>query len=149
MDYLPRTQTKFWEAGRNDYRKRFDAAELEERLKPSYAFLELLTKAFQEGGVPMLAGTDSLMPVVIPGFSIYRELEYLVEAGLSPYEALVTATRTIEVGKQANLILLEKDPLTDIAHVRSQKGIMCRGTWMESAAIQAMLDSIRLNSSPK
>lgn len=83
--------------------------------------------AMQRAGVGILAGTDALNPYCFPGFSLHDELELLVEAGLTPLEALQTATRNpcvfleqeedlgvIEPGKIADLVLLDADPLADI-----------------------------------
>ena len=84
----------------------------------------------QDGGVPILVGTDNTNPFVVPGFSIHDELSALVDAGLSPYGAISGATRlasdflrddggTILVGKRADLLLLERNPLDDVANLRT------------------------------
>ena len=83
-----------------------------------------LIKALHAGGAGLLLGSDAPQIYNVPGFSIHRELESLVAAGLTPYQALETGTRnvavffgtlpktgTIEVGKQADLILLDANPL--------------------------------------
>jgi hypothetical protein len=93
-------------------------------------FLEVrrrLLKALQDGGVRLLLGSDAPQVWNVPGFSLHRELEYLVRAGLTPYQALESGTRniaeffgtaaergTIEVGKRADVVLLEGNPLEDI-----------------------------------
>ncbi len=154
-EYVPAPILTSWRE-RNEYRKNFDMDDLNEYLAPSCAFIEKLTKAFQDAGVPLMAGTDAIMPVVVPGFSIYRELEYLVAAGLSPYEALATATRTpaeylgrgastgtIEKGKEATFILVDANPLEDIAHARKRAGVIQRGNWMNREALDAMLYSTK------
>lgn len=97
-------------------------------------------KALHAAGVPLLAGTDAGLDLVPAGSSLAAELELFVEAGLSPYEALRTATTeaarflgildvhgTIEVGKRADLILLAGNPLEDIAAVRSPVRVIQRG----------------------
>jgi imidazolonepropionase-like amidohydrolase len=66
----------------------------------------------------MLLGTDALNPWVVPGFSIHEELTHLVAAGLSSFEALRAGTRdasefgTIEVGKRADMLLVDGNPLS-------------------------------------
>ena len=78
--------------------------------------------------MPLLAGTDAGNPFVIPGFSLHIELELLARAGLSPLAALEAATLslprdlgatdslgTVEFGKLADLVLLDADPVADIA----------------------------------
>jgi hypothetical protein len=87
-------------------------------------------------GNHFLAGCDSL----VPGFCLHDELEEMTMAGLSPLQAIQTATinpakflgrekiqGTIEVGKRADLVLLETDPLTDIRNTRRIDSVMVRG----------------------
>jgi imidazolonepropionase-like amidohydrolase len=86
---------------------------------------------------------------------VHRELEALVAGGLSPYEALVTGTRnvatyfgtaaragTIAVGKQADFLLLEANPLADIRNTTRRAGVMIRGVWLPQAEIDAKLEAI-------
>jgi imidazolonepropionase-like amidohydrolase len=100
-------------------------------------------------GAPLIAGTDSGIDIVSPGISIHDELAELVAAGLSPYQALRAATAdagrflerpglgTITVGAPADLMLLEGNPLADIAHARRLAGIVLRGEWLSVAALRA------------
>jgi len=94
----------------------------------------------QAAGVPIMAGTDTPLGLLTPGFSLHEELRMLVEAGLSPREALVAATRTpaefmgieaelgtIEVGKLADLVLLDADPLADIGNARRIRAVIRGG----------------------
>jgi imidazolonepropionase-like amidohydrolase len=95
-------------------------------------------------------------PFVVPGVSA-AELSNLVDTGVAPVDAIVAATReaarffgdqgrwgTIEVGKRADLLLLEADPLQDIRNVRRRVGVMARGRWMSEGARQAMISGISL-----
>lgn len=97
----------------------------EERAAASLATALAVTKALFEAGVPILAGSDQ----VVPGFSIHRELELLVRAGLTPLEAIRTATTIpasvfgcsdlgLDVGKRADLVVLDANPLQDIRNIR-------------------------------
>jgi len=104
-----------------------------------------LTIALHRAGVPILVGTDSSVEGIVPGFSEHRELQLLVEAGMSPFEALSAATRnpamiakrmnadsswgTIEVGNRADLVLLSRNPLDDINNSKHILGVMVRGRW--------------------
>lgn len=103
-------------------------------------------------GVGILAGTDTGQPYVFPGFSLHDELAIMVEAGLSPMAALQTATRnaaqfmgqldrrgTIEPGKIADLVLLDKNPLADIHNTRSIRAVVLNGKIMPRATLDAML----------
>jgi imidazolonepropionase-like amidohydrolase len=91
-------------------------------------------------GVRLALGTDAGMTVVFHGLAVHRELELLVRAGLTPGEALVAATAvaaskvgasarlgTVEVGKEADLLLLRDDPLLDIRNSRSIDLVIKRG----------------------
>jgi imidazolonepropionase-like amidohydrolase len=114
-----------------------------------------MVQALNAAGAGILLGTDTAQAYHIPGFSIHEELVMLVEAGLSPYEALEAGTRntaaalsksevigTIETGKRADLILLESDPLADIENVQKRVGVMLRGRWLAEDQLQAMLDGL-------
>jgi hypothetical protein len=107
------------------------------------SFQRPFTKALHEKGVKLMTGTDVLIPTNLPGFSIHDELLELVGLGLTPYEALKTATTypmeylgeledagTLEIGKQADLVLLGANPLEDIRNARKVIGVMCRGEWL-------------------
>ncbi len=113
-----------------------------------------LIRAMEDGGVPILVGTDNTNPFVVPGFSIHDELAALVDAGLSPYEAISGATRlsseflrndggTILVGKRADLLLLERNPLDDVANLKNLKGIVLHGRWISKDDLDAMLDPVK------
>ena len=112
---------------------------------------ETLVLALHRAGAGLLAGTD-VQPV---GFGLHGELELFVRAGLSPYEALKTATvnpalflewedaGTIAVGKRADLVLLEGDPLRDIRNTRRIAGIMVHGRWISAEERVRMLERLR------
>ena len=95
-------------------------------------------------GVPIVAGTDE----GIPGHSLHREIELYVEAGLTPLEALQTATivparamelekelGTVEGGKRADLVVLDADPLERISNIRSVRFVVTDGRMYDSAAL--------------
>jgi hypothetical protein len=113
------------------------------------------TRVLHENGVKFVLGTDSDNPYLVPGISLLDELDYLVEAGFSPYEALETGTRnaaqtmgkleefgTIEPGKRADLILLESNPLEDVSAIRERSGMMLRGRWLPESELQSYLDEM-------
>jgi len=114
-----------------------------------------LIKALHDAGAGLLLGSDAPQVWNVPGFSVHRELEALVAAGLTPYEALVTGTRniatylgtadragTIAVGRQADLILLDANPLADIRNTTRRAGVMIRGVWYPQADIERRLETI-------
>jgi tetratricopeptide (TPR) repeat protein len=146
----------FWRrAWRNsDYAKR--GGNLDGKLE----FLRTFTKALHDGGVRLLLGTDSPdIPGVEAGFSIHADLEQLVQAGLTPFEALACGTRvagefigefvpdaepfgTVAIGQRADLILVEKNPLADVANVKNPLGVMLRGRWLPREELTKQLDAL-------
>ena len=102
-----------------------------------------LILALHEAGAGLLLGSDAPQVFNVPGFAIHRELGYLVAAGLTPYEALRTGTvnpakffgqqrvfGTVETGKEADLLLLDANPLADISNAGRIHGVMLRGRWL-------------------
>lgn len=119
------------------------------------AFQTLLVRAFKEVGVPILAGTDAGVSGVIAGFSLHDELKLLVDAGLTPEEALYSSTSlsaiwlglenhigTIAIGKNADLILLDENPLEDINNTKKIAGVFINGQWLEKTEIKNMLNDL-------
>jgi len=113
-----------------------------------FAVADSLIRALVGVGAPVMAGTDT--PPL--GFALHRELEELVAAGLSPFEALQSATvlpaRFLERGEgagmvtegsPADLLLLEGDPLAAIGNTRRIAGVVRRGEWLDRSTLDAML----------
>ena len=112
-----------------------------------------LIQVLYDGGVGFLLGSDAPQSWSVPGFSIHRELAALVASGLTPYQALATGTRdvavfagtldstgTIEVGKRADLLLLDANPLHDIANTSRITGVMLGGRWLSRTDLERMLN---------
>ena len=112
-----------------------------------------LVQFFHREGVPILAGTDVMNPYTFPGFAIHDELALLVDAGLSPLEALQAATinaarflgreaelGSVEVGKLADLVLLEADPLVDIGNSTTISGVFSNGTFYDASTLKNLID---------
>lgn len=119
------------------------------------ALNQQMVRALHQVGAGILLGTDAAQAYHLPGFAVHEELAMLVEAGLSPYEALAAGTRnpalamgkqgefgTLEVGKRADLILLENNPLSDVRNLQKRSGVMLRGRWLPEAQLQSMLASL-------
>lgn len=105
-------------------------------------------------GAGLLLGSDSPQIFNVPGYSLHRELDALVAAGLTPYEALRTGTVAVgeflgsrggivAVGRDADLVLLDANPLEDIGNSRRIHGVMLRGSWYPRAALEERLDPYR------
>jgi imidazolonepropionase-like amidohydrolase len=126
-----------------------------ESARRTIAMRRKLIKALHAAGAGLLLGSDAPQIYNVPGFSTHRELESLVAAGLTPYQALETGTRniakyfgteretgTVEQGKRADLILLEADPLADIRNTTKRAGVMVRGRWLPQAEIERRLAAV-------
>jgi cytosine/adenosine deaminase-related metal-dependent hydrolase len=143
--------TQSWVREKNGYTNREDPERFRRGLGRTFPFLQQLTVAFQSAGVPLLLGTDVGIPVIVAGTSVHDELEELVAAGLTPEQALATATRnparflgladggTVEVGKRADLLLLGADPLLDIRNSRSITGVVVAGRFLDVEALDGLL----------
>ncbi len=118
-------------------------------------FQKPFTYAFFNKGGKLLIGTDPLMPPTLPGVSLHEELQQLVGAGLSPFDALKVSTTntydflherdtagTIEPGKKANLVLLDKNPLENISNTRTILGVMTQNRWISKQEIDKRLKEI-------
>ena len=153
MKYLPPWIASRFAKENNDYVRRFK----KETAKGFFARADLLSKlvkGLQNAGVKLLAGTDTPVPSVVPGFSLHDELREMVAAGLTPYESLRTATAnpaeflrtdnfgTVGVGKRADLILVNGDPLKDINNASRRAGVMVQGRWFTEEELKKMLNEM-------
>jgi imidazolonepropionase-like amidohydrolase len=114
-----------------------------------------ILRALHEGGVRILLGTDAPQQFSVPGFSIHREMTRMIAAGMTPYDVVKSGTQsvgayfkdrddfgTIEVGKRADLVLVDANPLQNVANIARRSGVMARGRWLTEKDIQARLDRI-------
>ena len=153
LQYLPPDMVASWTESHEERLQNpdFDAETAQQVIDNR---IRILT-ALYEGGVPILFGTDAPQQFSVPGFSIFLETERMADAGMTPYDILKSGTSdvgayfeskdqfgTIEPGARADLILLEANPLEDIARLADQAGVMVRGQWLSAEDIQARLDEI-------
>ncbi len=115
-----------------------------------------MTLAMFRAGVPFMAGTDTAAGVhVFPGFSLHQELALFVRAGLTPLQALQTATLnparfmgrlaelgTVETGKLADLVLLDANPLDDIGNTRRIRAVVLAGRYFDRVGLDHMLEGV-------
>lgn len=121
-----------------------------------FAKRNLLLKALADEGGTVLMGTDSPQMFNVPGFALHRELAVMAEAGMTPYQILQSGTvnvaeyvrrilgqeaafGTIAVGQEADLVLLDANPLASIANLARRSGVMVRGRWVPQAELDAGL----------
>jgi imidazolonepropionase-like amidohydrolase len=150
MRFVAKAQISAWTAQKREFTQ---GASQADRTR----FLELrrtLLRQMHAAGVPLLLGSDAPQVWNVPGASIHRELQYLVRAGLSPWAALETGTRAVgqffgtpergvvDAGRKADLLLLDANPLADIANTSRIAGVMLRGRWLPREDIATRLDRI-------
>ena len=155
LKYMPPRMREDWnpEDSANDFGPR--SPEDHAFFKKEFAKELELVGAMQKAGVGILAGTDTSNPYCMPGFSLHDELGLLVKAGLTPMQALQAATSnparflgtekdfgTIEEGKVADLVLLDANPLDDIANSRKIASVIYGGKLFPRAALDTMLAKV-------
>jgi imidazolonepropionase-like amidohydrolase len=154
MRYMPAVTVQQWAKSKNDV-----VTDDAYRLATATRAIDIrrqIIRALQDSGAGLLLGSDSPQIFNVPGFSIHRELQHLVDAGLTPYEALLTGTvnparffgragvsGTVEIGRAADLVLLDANPLADISATRRVHGVMLRGRWVSKSDITALLDAMK------
>lgn len=112
-----------------------------------------IVAALHAAGAPLLLGTDAPHLCTIPGYSVHQELQNFVDAGLTPYDALRTATvnparywgefatrGTVAVGKEAELLLLRRNPLADVTATQEIVGVMHGGEWLTPSDLLAQAE---------
>ncbi len=151
----PAWKDRTWPMFVRDIKKDMDTDPLPVRKK--FVQMELdMTLAMFRAGVPFMAGTDTAAGVhIFPGFSLHDELALFVRAGLTPMQALQTATLnpakflnrlvdmgTIEPGKLADLVLLDANPLEDIANTRKIRAVVLAGRYFDRTTLDQILHEI-------
>jgi imidazolonepropionase-like amidohydrolase len=151
VKYMPPGLADGWNP-KGDFRLKDRTEEDYELARTTYRKMKELIVPMRRAGVEFLAGTDVLNPYCFPGFSLHDELTLLVEAGLTPMEALQAATLnparylgkekdlgTVEKGKLADLVLLDANPLEDINNSRKIDAVVFGGKLLLKAELQKML----------
>jgi imidazolonepropionase-like amidohydrolase len=160
MKYVPGQWVQNW-INQKRQRQGFDAQNnlTDQHRDNLLSFRRQLIKALADGGALLMLGTDSPQMFNVPGFALHREVGVLADAGLTPFQILVSGTAnvgrytrevlgkpdafgTVQVGQRADLVLLDANPLQDIRNLQRRAGVMVRGRWLDAKALQAGLDEI-------
>ena len=158
--FLPRQWTESWDPRVTFFLRDLlteDYEVLHQRIVALVARYKKLVGDMRKAGVEFLAGTDaSGWNPVLPGFGLHEELALLVESGLTPMEALQSATRnparyfnkldemgTVEAKKSADLVLLNANPLEDIRNTQKIEAVVMRGRYYSRKELNAMLKPVQ------
>lgn len=154
MRFLPPEAVEFWRQSNSRITQRMSPEDFL-RLADGEKVRKKLVKALHDAGAGILAGTDTPNPFVIPGFSMHEELQNLVDAGLTPYQAISAGTRdaaeflgranefgTVAISRRADLILVQGNPLESVSNTKRRVGVMVRGRWYTEADLQKQLDAL-------
>lgn len=161
LRYMPAKEVARWKSVYE--RRTSDPKFSKTRAQQIAANRKILLKALSDGGVTILFGTDAPQEFSVPGFSVHREMQSNVADGLTPYQVLRSATKNVgeylktkdtfglvAPGHRADLLLLDANPLIDIAHVAKRSGVMLRGRWLPESELQAGLAQIAaVQAAPK
>jgi imidazolonepropionase-like amidohydrolase len=148
--YIPIARDKAWEADLTETAALPEAER--EALDAFFRHGLLITGLAHRAGIPVMAGTDANDTMIVPGFSLHRELGLLVRAGLTPMDALRAATSVpaaylgrsatlggIAPGKEADLVLLRANPLVDIANAAAVEAVISDGRLFDRLMLDALL----------
>ncbi len=156
MQYMPRATVRRWavikerQLNERGFNADVAARAIEIRRMTIYAL--------HEAGAGLLLGSDAPQVFNVPGFSLHHELEFLVLAGLTPFEALQSGTTAVatflgintgavSVGREADLVLLDANPLSDITNSQRIHGVMLRGAWYSPKDLEQRLLPLRSSAS--
>ncbi len=157
MKYVPKSVAKNWDPAK--LTQETGVEQLAQSKKETAHYMQLV-ELMRRAGVMMMAGTDSPDPFVFPGFSLHDELELLVKSGLTPMQALQAATfypalfmtklnryGVVETGHVADMVVLDEDPLKDIANTRKISAVILGGRYLGREDLDRMLHEVAATAS--
>jgi hypothetical protein len=156
LQYMAESTTKTWQNATGTFVKKFPPPS-RATFRAAYEVLLRMTKIFSDGGVPMLAGSDAVGAAwEVPGPSLHREFDELARAGLPALRILQMTTRdaaeflgtsprmgTVDVGKDADLVLLAANPVDEAANLHRISAVIRRGRHYSAADLAALKDRVR------
>ncbi|MCX4098442.1 amidohydrolase family protein [Nocardia sp. alder85J] len=155
LRYIAPRVRRTWAKAATAFTRKFSTAQ-HEIFAAQFERQLTLVRLFHDEGVPLLAGSDAVGAAwVIPGSALHREFDLLSRAGLPPLSVLQAATSgparflgrenssgSVDVGKDADLVLLSADPLADTANLHTVTGVVRAGTYHSAADLAALRDRI-------
>jgi len=162
LKYMPHYIREYWEPKNNAHLKNRSPERLALLKKLVSKYLEIVG-TMQRSGVKLMAGSDfGATPLSFPGWGVHDEMALLVKAGLTPMQALQAATKnptaflgldkstgTVEVGKLADLVVLNANPLEDINNTRKINAVIFQGKMYDRAALNRMLGLLTVPAGAK
>jgi imidazolonepropionase-like amidohydrolase len=156
--FVPREQNKRWEADLTETAAKPDAERT--ALRRFFEHGLRITALAHRAGIPVMAGTDANDTMIVPGFSLHRELTLLSAAGLTNMEVLRTATTIparylgrsadlggIGTGKKADLVLLRANPLGDIRNTAAIEAVVANGRLFQRSELDSLLTAVEQKGS--
>ncbi|MGB5820674.1 MAG: amidohydrolase family protein [Saonia sp.] len=157
MKYMPRTTLENWERVKKEYMENegFNEAQWQQ----FDGIRKQLIKKLQDSGHGMLLGSDAPQLFNVPGFSIHHEIDGMLKAGLTPLQILRSGTINpalffemehvfgeIKEGSDADIMLVNANPLEDIKALKELSGILVKGNWLSKESIDKKLATIAKNA---
>jgi imidazolonepropionase-like amidohydrolase len=159
LRYMPPQMIEQWSQQRTSQLQQNASPEM---LKRVLDLRNQVLKALAQGEGKILLGSDAPQLFSVPGFSLQREMQAMINAGLTPYQVLESGTRnvalyldgasefgTVAVGRRADLILLDGNPLKDITNMEKKAGVMVRGRWIPADELKRILDEVANSVKPQ
>ncbi|MFZ6001036.1 MAG: amidohydrolase family protein [Bacteroidota bacterium] len=155
MKYMTRQDRTNWENAKNNYLNNPNFKK--EKADRLIAVRRKLIYECNKNGVGLLLGSDAPQVFNVPGFSIHHELKYLVDAGLTPYDALKTGTTNVasylkkpdagmvREGYVSDLVLMNGNPLKDINNTKNIEGVMIGNRWLSKTYLTSELKRLEKN----